>query len=146
MGLCPEHPEQCHLGIPQKPSHGRRRGKAKRGAQRHPQGIHLRMESHQGEGRGGAEEAEGEAGQEEGDQGRAGEEAQSAEEGRGRRGGGGGGVNWPPTWRNNWQPPLPKTFLTGFCCKRFLEYFAVLKTKWLCISILKLYWIILSLL
>merc|ERR1712209_130010 len=56
----------------------------------------------------------------------------------------GGGVNWPPTWRNNWQPPLPKTFLTGFCCKRFLEYFAVLKTKWLCISILKLYWIILS--
>merc|ERR1719270_197308 len=78
--LCPEHPEQCHLGIPQKPSHGRRRGKAKRGAQRHPQGIHLRMEGNQGEGRGGAEEAEGEAGQEEGDQGRAGEEAQPAEE------------------------------------------------------------------
>merc|ERR1712060_549945 len=84
MGLCPQHPEQCHMGIHQeKHSHGRRRGKAERAAECHPQGIHLRMEGDQGEGGRGAEEAEGEAGQEEGDQGRAGEEAQPAEEGRG---------------------------------------------------------------
>ena len=40
------------------------------------------MEEDQGEGGGGAPEAEGEAGQEEGDQGRAGEETRPAEVGR----------------------------------------------------------------
>merc|ERR1719278_706782 len=92
--LCPQHPEQCHLGIHQeKHSHGRRRGKAERAAECHPQGIHLRMEGDQGEGGGGAEEAEGEAGQEEGDQSRAGEEAQPAEEGRG------GKIEYINEWR-----------------------------------------------
>ena len=41
------------------------------------------MEEAEGQGGGGAEEAEGEAGQEEGDQGRAGEEVGPAEKGRG---------------------------------------------------------------
>merc|ERR1711962_798249 len=64
-------------------SHGRRRGKAKGGSERHPQGIHCRMEEDQREGGGGAEEAEG------------GSSCRGRRRGRGRgRGGGrGGGVN-----------------------------------------------------
>jgi len=41
------------------------------------------VEEAEGQGGGGAQEAEGQTGQEEGDQGRAGEETRPAEEGRG---------------------------------------------------------------
>merc|ERR1712179_825362 len=61
MGLCPQHPEQCHLEYPEH-SHGRRGGKAQGAAECDTQGVHRRMEADQGEGGGGAEEAEGEAG------------------------------------------------------------------------------------
>merc|ERR1711892_351197 len=59
------------------------RSKAKGGSQWPIEGIHCRMEKDQGEGGGGAQEAEGEAGKEEGNQSRAGEEAQPSKEGRG---------------------------------------------------------------
>merc|ERR1711892_1028634 len=57
------------------------RSKAKGGSQWPIEGIHCRMEKDQGEGGGGAQEAEGEAGKEEGNQSRAGEEAQPSPEG-----------------------------------------------------------------
>merc|ERR1711892_1510052 len=58
------------------------RSKAKGGSQWPIEGIHCRMEKDQGDGGGGAQEAEGEAGKEEGNQSRAGEEAQPSKEGR----------------------------------------------------------------
>ena len=72
-------------------SDGGRSGGKKRRVELPAEGVHFRMEEDQGEGGGGAAETEGEAGQAEGDQGRAGEEAEPAEEGGGGEAEEGGG-------------------------------------------------------
>merc|ERR1711936_1254131 len=82
--------EQCHCltsfssqAASLKKRDGGRSSSKKRRVELSAEGVYLRMEKTKGEGGGGTAEVEGEAGQEEGDQGRAGEETQPAEEGGG---------------------------------------------------------------
>merc|ERR1712025_265656 len=55
----------------------------------------------------------------------------------------------PPSWRNNLATSAPKNipdwFLLQTICFLESQRFAVLKTKWLCIFYVKLYWIFFSL-
>merc|ERR1712154_509897 len=89
MGTLFRAVEQCHCltsfssqAASLKKRDGGRSSSKERRVELSAEGVYLRMEKTKGKG-GGTAEVEGEAGQEEGDQGRAGEETQPAEEGGG---------------------------------------------------------------
>merc|ERR1712183_707880 len=58
-------------------------------------------------------------------------------------------LTFPSSWRNNLATSAPKNipdwFLLQTICFKESQRFAVLKTKWLCIFYVKLYWIFFSL-